>query len=63
MDDIIEEKRKHFHIIDKDSDVVIICTGKDEDDAREYVKERVKCLDTRFYVKDDEIEDLFDEDE
>ena len=44
------EKYKKYHLIDKYSNIVIYCSGKNEEEAREFVKLRLKEID-RFSIE------------
>lgn len=46
---------KTYNLIDKNSDIVIIVSGENEEDTLEFVKERLDCLD-QFYIE--EVDDV-----
>ena len=43
---------KDYALVDKNSDIVIICSGENEKDVIERVKDRLKDFDTSFRLEE-----------
>lgn len=41
-----------YQLVDKNSDIIITCSGNSEEEAIDFVKKRVKCINTEFRLEE-----------